>query len=47
MNTLAYGKGVAQDSKEAVRDYTIAAEQGNDRAQYDLGMCFDDGDGVA
>jgi len=31
---------VVQDQAEALRLYTQAAEQGNARAQYDLGRCY-------
>lgn len=43
-----YGEnGVAKDEHEAVRLYTLAAEQGNDAAQFYLGSCYDNGTGVA
>ncbi len=34
----AYGKGVEQDYKEAVKWYTAAAEQGHVKAQFNLGV---------
>ncbi len=37
----ATGEGVPQDNNEAVRWYRLAAEQGDDRAQYILGMRVD------
>jgi len=40
------GLGTAVDLKEAVRWYRQAAEQGLDRAQSNLALCFDRGDGV-
>jgi TPR repeat protein len=39
--------GVAQDYTEAVRLYSLAAEQGHAGAQYNLGFMFDIGQGVA
>jgi hypothetical protein len=41
------GQGVAQDYKEAVRWYRLAAEQGNALAQVKLGLMYDKGQGVA
>jgi hypothetical protein len=38
---------VAQDWAEAVRYYQLAAEQGDASAQFNLGSCFDNGEGVA
>ena len=35
------GKGVAQDSKEAVKWYRLAADQGNASAQYSLALMLD------
>jgi len=40
------GRGVAQDYKEAVRLYGLAAAQGNAFAQFNLGGMFDNGRGV-
>ena len=42
-----FGKGVAQDYKEAVRWHTKAAEQGVAEAQYSLGYSYDNGEGAA
>ena len=41
-----YGKGVAQDYKQAVAWYRKAAEQGDVDAQRILGMMYDNGVGV-
>ena len=41
------GTGVAQNSKEAVRLYALAAAQGHATAQYNLGNMYDTGTGVA
>ena len=41
------GEGVAQDYKEAVKWYRLAAEQGNANAQYILGLMYCLGQGVA
>jgi TPR repeat protein len=41
------GKGVAQDYKEAVRWWLLAASQGNSTAQYSLGDVYEEGKGVA
>jgi TPR repeat protein len=41
-----YGKGVPQDSTEAVAWYRKAADKGNARAQSDLGLAYHDGEGV-
>jgi TPR repeat protein len=43
----ANGQGVAQDYKEAVNWYRKAAEQGDERAQYNLGVMYAIGQGVA
>ncbi|NCX62196.1 MAG: sel1 repeat family protein, partial [Betaproteobacteria bacterium] len=40
------GKGVAQDYKEAVRWYQLAAKQGNAEAQNNLGVMYGLGQGV-
>jgi len=40
------GKGVKQDSKQAVHWYTKAAEQGFDFAQFKLGYMYETGKGV-
>ena len=39
------GDGVAQDYKEAVRWYRLAADRGNASAQFNLGVMYDHGDG--
>jgi len=39
------GKGVPQNYKEAVKWYTKAAEQGNAKAQYSLGLMYFNGQG--
>jgi TPR repeat protein len=38
---------VARDKAEAVRYYQLAAEQGDASAQFNLGYCFENGEGVA
>ena len=43
---FANGQGVAQDYAEAVRLYSLAAEQGNADAQYNLGYMYCEGIGV-
>ena len=40
------GRGVLQDYKEAVKWYTLAAEQGNATAQFNLGNMYEKGRGV-
>ena len=40
------GRGVPQDSAEAVRLWRLAAEQGAAHAQHKLGLSYYDGDGV-
>lgn len=40
------GNGVRRDRVRASRLYRRAAELGNDRAHYLLGLCYRDGDGV-
>lgn len=40
------GDVVRQDKKQAARLFRIAAEDGNDHAQYYLGLCYAKGDGV-
>jgi TPR repeat protein len=40
------GRGVTQDDAEAVRWYSLAAEQGHAAAQYHLGNMYVNGDGV-
>ena len=40
------GEGVPQDDKEAVRWYTLAAEQEHAKAQYNLGVMYALGEGV-
>ena len=39
--------GVAKNESEAVRWYTLAANQGDTDAQYNLGVCYERGIGVA
>jgi len=41
-----YGHGVPQNDKTAVKWYTLAAEQGNVSAQYNLGVMYLRGNGV-
>jgi len=40
------GQGVPQDSRTAVKWYTLAAEQGNVSAQFELGLMYGTGLGV-
>ena len=40
------GKGVPQDSKEALKWYRLAADRGDPAAQFNLGVMYDKGDGV-
>ena len=40
------GQGVPQDYKEAVKWYTLAAEQGHASAQTNLGLMYVNGTGV-
>ena len=40
------GHGVKQDHVEAVRWYLLAAEQGNAKAQFNLGVIYKNGNGV-
>jgi len=40
------GKGVKKDAKKAAEWYKKAAEQGEPNAQYTLGVCYEQGDGV-
>ena len=40
------GQGVPQDYKTALKWYTLAAEQGDAYAQYNLGMMYRKGEGV-
>ena len=44
--TYANGTGVPEDDEEAVRWFRLAAEQGNSRAQNNLGTMYDEGTGV-
>ena len=37
---------MAQDYKEAVKWYRLSAEKGDSHAQYNLGICHSNGDGV-
>ena len=41
-----HGDGVPQDHAEATRLYRLAAEQGDARAQCNLGLMYEHGDGV-
>jgi len=41
------GDGVGQDYKAAVKWYKLAAEQGYDLAQFNLGLMYINGHGVA
>ena len=41
-----YGRGVKQDFKEAVRLFSIMAEEGDEYAQANLGLMYEDGKGV-
>ena len=40
------GNGVTQDDEEAVKWYRLAADQGNARAQFTLGLMYSSGEGV-
>jgi TPR repeat protein len=42
----ANGHGVPQDYAEAVKWFSLAAEQGYANAQYNLGVSYDRGEGV-
>jgi TPR repeat protein len=42
----ANGQGVVQDYKQALRWYTLAAEQGDANAQNNLGIKYSNGQGV-
>ena len=41
-----FGQGVAQDDKEAVKWYKLAADQGDADAQFSLGLSYCLGNGV-
>lgn len=41
-----YGIGIQRDDKKAIELYKIAAEQGHAQAQFDLGICYRQGEGV-
>ena len=41
------GEGVAQDYQEAVKWYRLAAEQGDEDAQNNLAVMYQNGTGVA
>jgi len=41
------GQGVSQDDKEAAKWYRLAADQGNEVAQLDLGLMYYAGQGVS
>ena len=43
---FAKGEGVAKDPDAAVKWYTLAAEQGHVRSQYNLAVMYDTGDGI-
>ena len=40
------GRGVPQDDQEAVKWFRLSAEQGNAKAQYNLGAMYANGEGV-
>ena len=42
----SYFLTVPKDYKEAVKWYKLAADQGNEEAQYKLGNCYYNGNGV-
>jgi TPR repeat protein len=42
----AEGRGVEKNSKQAAVWYRKAADQGDPRAQYDLGVMYEYGNGV-
>ena len=42
----ANGRGVPENDKTAVKWYTLAAEQGYAKAQYNLGLMYANGRGV-
>ena len=42
----AKGQGVIQDYKEALKWFRLAAAQGDAKAQYNLGVMYDNGEGV-
>ena len=44
--TYEFGEGATKDYKLAISWYTKAADQGNDDAQYNLGLMYYDGKGV-
>ena len=46
-NAYNNGEGVAKDQQEAVRWFRMAAEQGDAEAQYNLGLSYANGEGVA
>ena len=41
-----FGLGVKENDKEAVKWYRMAAEQGNAKSQYSLGIAYEQGNGV-
>ena len=45
-NSYNKGNGVIQDYAEAVKWYRLAAEQGNQDAQYNLAVMYNKGEGV-
>ena len=44
--TDATNQGVTQDYKQAVKWYTLAAEQGDTDAHFNLGVMYERGEGV-
>ena len=46
-NSYYYGQGVSQDYNEAAKWYRKAAEQGYEKAQYNLGNSYYYGRGVS
>jgi TPR repeat protein len=40
------GEGVEQDFKQAFKWYALSAKQGHKRAQFDLGVMYDNGEGI-
>jgi len=41
-----YGEGIEKDDKMAVKWYRRAAAHQDDKALYNLGLCYKEGDGV-
>ena len=46
MRLKTLDKKTTMDETTAVRSFTLAAEQGNANAQYNLGLMYDIGEGV-